>query len=64
MKTVANILFVVAILTFIVAIISRLTMTPLSVIPGGLEAEALLSLTNTCLLIAVVLLLQNTTKGK
>ena len=64
MKAIANVVIVVAVLTFIVAIISRFTMTPLGVVPGGLEAEALLSFTNTCLLIAVVLLLHNMAKGK
>ena len=55
MKSLSNAIIVVAVIAFIAGIISRVTMQPLPIIPGGLEAQALLAFTNTCLLIAIVL---------
>jgi len=55
MKGLGNAVMVVAVVVFVAAIISRLTMVPLPIVPGGLDAEALLGFTNTCLLIAIVL---------
>lgn len=53
---------VLAIASLAVGIISRVTLSPLNFIPGGLEANALLAFTNTCLLFAVVLLLWESRK--
>ena len=62
MKKAVNVFVVIAFISFIVAIISRLTMTPLPVVRGGLEAGALLNFTNTCLLIAITLMLMSKCK--
>ena len=64
MKMIVNVVILAGVLAFVVAIISRMTMTPLTIVPGGLEAEAILSFANTCLLIAAVLLLNCNCTGK
>lgn len=57
MKTITNIALVIAAASFITAIISRFTLTPVAIVPGGIEARALLIFTNTCLLIAITFIL-------
>ncbi len=65
MKVVINILLVIAILSLIAGIISRLTLIPLPIAPGaGIEARSLLAFTNTCLLIAIALMLLQISKSK
>ena len=64
MKTVINVALLLAAVTFILGVISRYTMKPLPLAPGGLEAKALLGLTAVCLLVAVVFLLKLLAKGK
>jgi len=57
MKAVAGIIMVIGIVSLVAAVVSRLTMTPIAVIPGGLEADALLTFTNTCLLISIIIMM-------
>jgi len=57
MKAIAYIAMVVAAISLIAGIISRLTLTPVAIVRGGLEAQALLAFTNTCLLIAITFIL-------
>ena len=62
MKMIVNVVLAVGAVSFILAIVSRMTMKMIPIIPGGLEAQALLAFTNTCLLTAVVALLMQLTK--
>ena len=55
MKTIAYIAIGVAAISLIVGIISRLTITPVG--PAGIEAQAFLGFANTCLLVAITLIL-------
>jgi len=65
MKAIVNIALVVAFVSLVVGIISRLTVTPIPLAPGkGIEARAFLAFTNTCLLIAITLTLLKIAKGK
>jgi len=57
MKAVAGIIMVIGIVSLVAAVVSRLTMTPIAVVPGGLEADALLTFTNTCLLISIIIMM-------
>lgn len=62
MKNIAYIALVIAAISLIVGIISRLTLTPVG--PAGIEAQAFLAFTNSCLLIAITLVLLEMLKGK
>lgn len=65
MKAIVNIALVVGAISLIVGIISRLTMTPVPIVAGGgLEAQAFLAFTNTCLLIAITFILLDMLKRK
>jgi len=64
MKSIAYIAIVVAAISLVAGIISRVTFTPIAAVPGGLEAEALLAFTNTCLLTAITFILLEILKGK
>lgn len=64
MKTVAYLAIVIAAISLIAGIISRFTLTPLAMVPGGLESQALLAFTNTCLLVAITLILLEILKSK
>lgn len=57
MKAAANAVVVIGLMSLVVGIISRLTLTPLGFFPGTLNAETMLQFTNTCMLIAIALLL-------
>ncbi len=57
MKTIAYVAIGVAAISLIVGIISRWTGTPIALVSGGLEAQALLTFTNTCLLVAITFIL-------
>ena len=57
MKTIAYVAVVVAGISLITGIISRWTLTPITLVPGGLEAQAFLTFANTCLLIAITFIL-------
>lgn len=64
MKAIAYIAIVIAAISLIVGIISRLTLAPVAMVRGGLEAQALLAFTNTCLLIAITFILLEILKSK
>ncbi len=64
MKRIAYISMVVAAISLIAGIISRVTLTPIAIVPGGLEANVLLTFTNTCLLIAITFILLAMLKSK
>ena len=54
MKMVSNIALIVAAISLIGAIISRLTMTPITYAVGGeIGGDSMLQFTNTCLLISI-----------
>jgi hypothetical protein len=65
MKAIVNISLVVAAISLILGVVSRLTLTPLPLAPGrGIEAQAFLAFTNTCLLIAITLTVLDIAKKK
>ena len=65
MKAIVNISLVVAAISLVLGIVSRLTLTPLPLAPGrGIEAQAFLAFTNTCLLIAITLTVLGIAKKK
>lgn len=64
MKAIVYLAVVIGMLSLLVGVISRLTMTPVLVVRGGLEAEAFLAFTNTCLLIATTFILLQILKSK
>lgn len=57
MKAIATVTMIIGIVSLIAAVVSRITMTPVMVVTGGLGAGALLAFTNTCLLISIILML-------
>ena len=62
MKAIINIALGVAVISLIVGIISRVTLTPLG--PMAIEAQAILQFTNTCLLLAIALAVVQLLKAK
>jgi len=64
MRAIANLAIVAAMISLGLSVISRITLKPLAVVRGGLEAGALLAFANTCLLIAIIIILLDTQKGK
>ncbi len=58
MRKIAYIVIVIGAITFIAAIISRYTLIPLALGPGGgIKAHSLVTFTNTCLLVAITFIL-------
>ena len=55
MKKVADIVIVVAVISIVAGIVSRLTLKPIS----GIFANAFLEFSGVCLLLAIALLLRN-----
>ena len=64
MRTIANLAVVAAAISLIVGFISKIRLTPVPILSGGLAAETLLIFTNTCLLVAITCLLLEMSKGK
>jgi len=59
MKAIVNIALVVAAVSLILGIISRFTALPVHIgAKTGIEAQAFLQFTNTCLLVAIALILK------
>jgi hypothetical protein len=58
MKAMVNIALVVAAVSLILGIISRFTVIPVQIGKTGIEAQAFLQFTNTCLLAAIALILK------
>lgn len=57
MRNIAYIAIVIGGISLITAIVSRFTSVPVALAPGGIEAHGLISFTNTCLLVAIALIL-------
>lgn len=64
MKGMVNVVLFVAGVSLLMGIISRVTLRPVPIANTGIEAEAFLNFTNTCLFMAIVLLLQQLVKSK
>jgi hypothetical protein len=64
MKNLSMLAVVVALICIILGLISRYTMKPLALAPGGLEANALFVFANTCLLMAITMMLMGSCKDK
>jgi len=62
MKILAYLAVILAALCIVLGLISRYTMAPINIIPGGLEAEALLLFANTCFLAGITLILLSSEK--
>jgi len=57
MKTISYAAIAVAAISLIAGLISRLTLTPITLVPGGVEAQAILAFANTALLVAITFIL-------
>ena len=65
MKNIKNIAITLGFISLVIAIISRLTMKPLAIAPGGgLTAGVLLGFANTCFLIAITFILLEQLQAK
>jgi hypothetical protein len=68
MKTMAYVALIVGVISLIIGVVSRLTLTPLILgvggVGGGLGGRAFLAFTNTCLLIAITFILLEILKAK
>ncbi|MFH1640374.1 MAG: hypothetical protein ABIA66_00250 [Candidatus Omnitrophota bacterium] len=62
MKKISIAVIVVGVLSILGGILSRITMQPLPLAPGGVEASVLLKLASTCFLLAIALLLVQSVK--
>ncbi len=62
MKAIATVIMIIGIVSLIAALVSRITMIPIIVVPGDLEAGALLSFANTCFLISIIIILGEISK--
>ena len=64
MKKLASTIIVVGVVSLALGVISRLSMRPLPIARGGIEASVLMDFTDTCLLLAIALLLIPSAKEK
>jgi hypothetical protein len=55
MSGLARVALILAALSLLVGVISRISMIPIPIAPNGLEAQNFLDFTNTCLLAAIAL---------
>ena len=63
MKKAANLIIGVALISLALGVISRITMKPIPIAPGGgIEASVLMKFTGTCLLLAIALLMSQLVK--
>ena len=62
MKAIVKISIIVAAISLIVGIVSRLTLTPVG--PMMIQAQAFLQFTNTCLLVAITFAVLQLLKAK
>ena len=62
MKSVAKFFIIIGFISLLVGLISRMTLKPVGLIPGTMEANTLLQFTNTCMLIAITLMLWEKSK--
>jgi len=64
MKNIVNVVLVIAAISLVAGIISRLSVVPIVLGRAEIFAEAFLAFTNTCLLLAIVLILLQLVKSK
>ncbi|UCC94457.1 MAG: hypothetical protein JSW40_06505 [Candidatus Omnitrophota bacterium] len=64
MKAAGLFALAVGIVSLVIGVISRLTLRPLTFIPGQMEANVLLSFSNTCFLMAIAFILLELLKRK
>ena len=65
MKAIINIALIVALVSLVVGIISRVTLIPVPLSPGiGIKASSFLAFTNTCIFFAIALILSQLVKSK
>lgn len=62
MKVLAYIALITGVISLIIGIVSRWTLTPIG--PVNIEAQAFLAFTNTCFLAAITFILLRILKGK
>jgi len=62
MKAIVKISIIVAAISLILGIVSRLTLQPIG--PMGIQAQAFLQFTNTCLLVAITFAVLQLLKAK
>ncbi|MCM8801214.1 MAG: hypothetical protein NC912_04280 [Candidatus Omnitrophica bacterium] len=62
MNAIINSAIIVALVSLVLGIISRVTMFRLPLAPGGIGASAFLEFTNTCLLVAITFILLKISK--
>ena len=55
---------IAGLISLVLGIVSRVTLTPLPVAPGGLEAEVWLNFANTCFLFAIAFMYLESHKAK
>ncbi len=64
MRAIVNIAIVVGFISLIAGVISRLTMRPIAMVRGGLEAQSMLLFTMACFIIAIAFLLLELVQSK
>ncbi len=64
MRKVGALALVVAGISFILAVISRMTGQPIVLLPSGVQATTFLDFTNTCLLAAIAFILLELARKK
>ena len=57
MKILKLVAIVAGALSLLLAVISKITFQPIALLPGGLDASSFLDFANTCLLVAILLIL-------
>ncbi len=65
MKTIINLTLIVAVVSLAVGMVSRFFIVPVPIVDGlRIEAHSFLAFTNTCLLMAIALMLLQLVKAK
>ncbi len=64
MRKIAALALVIAALSFVLAVISRITGQPIIVMPSGVQAVTFLNFANTCLLAAIAFILLELARKK
>ncbi len=64
MQKVAALALVIAAISFVLAVISRITGQPIVLMPSGVQATTFLDFTNTCLLAAIAFILLELARKK
>lgn len=64
MRKLATLALVIAAISFVLAVISRVTGQPILIMPRGVQTTTFLDFTNTCLLVAITFILFELAKKK